>query len=131
MQSPMNEPRKRFVLLDAYEALTEKETFCINEANFEEISRVQAKKSKLLAELESLSDTPLLDEKEISEFNQRIDTLRERETSNSLRLDGLMKENREQFRDLSKRANSASQIRRAYGSASNPAAPNRSLKNKA
>jgi hypothetical protein len=36
----MTETTKRFVLLGAYEALTEKETFCLKEANFEAVSTV-------------------------------------------------------------------------------------------
>lgn len=122
---------KRFVLLSAYEALTEKETFCIKEANFDEIRKVQAKKSRLLEELGSLDDDDQLESEQKAEFNCRIDRLQAKEKENELRLAELMDQNRSEIKALSKRSSSVSQIKKAYGTASSPDNSRGSLKNKA
>jgi len=122
---------KRFVLLAAYEDLTEKETFCIKEANFEEIRKVQGKKLKLLGEMDALEDGDRLRPEEKEGFNDRIQRLQIREKENEERLNLLMGENRSEMKSLSKHASSVSQIRKAYGSAFSREAPKRSLKGKA
>jgi predicted nucleotidyltransferase len=127
----MTETRKSFVLLGAYEALTEKETFCLKEANFEVVSKIQSKKDRLLKELQNLEDRESLESDEKDEFNRRLQILQECEKSNEALLKRLKAENRSQFKSLSKRASSASQIRRAYGSAANPDGLKRNLKDKA
>ncbi len=127
----MTETTKRFVLLGAYEALTEKETFCLKEANFEAVSTVQAKKARLLSELQNLDDqeTPEIAEKVA--FNRRLKQLQEYEKSNDALLVKLMEANRSESKSLSKRANSASQVKKAYGSAGNSSGLKRALKDKA
>lgn len=127
----MIEMRKRFVLLSAYETLTAKESFCIKEANFEAIGRVQAKKSKLLGQLEKLTDQDLLTTEERVDFNDRIERLQIEEKENEGLLTLLKKENRTKFKSLSKHVSSVSKIRKAYGSASSPSIPSRALKDKA
>jgi ribosomal protein L34E len=127
----MIETRKRFILLGAYEELTEKETFCLKEANFDAVSTVQGKKARLLSELQSLDDQGTLETEEKDEFNRRLQQLQECEKGNDILLGELMKENRSEFKTLSKRANSASQVRRAYGSAGNASGAKRALKDKA
>lgn len=127
----MTEMRKRFVLLGAYETLTEKETFCLKEANFDAVSTVQAKKARLLSKLQSLEDHDALGAGEKEEFNGRLQRLRECEKRNDALLEVLKEENRTQFKSLSKRVNSASQVRKAYGSAANADGSSRSLKDKA
>ncbi len=122
---------KRFVLLAAYEDLTEKETFCIKEANFDEIRKVQGKKLKLLGEMDALGDRDRLRPEEKEDFNNRVERLQIREKENEERLNLLMGQNRSELKSLSKHASSVSQIRKAYGSSISPEAPNRSLKGKA
>lgn len=122
---------KRFVLLSAYEELTEKETFCIKEANFDEIRKVQSKKVKLLGELDTLNDKDQLRTEEKEAFNKRIERLQMREKENDERLALLIGQNRVELRSLSKRASSVSQIRKAYGLPSGLEIPNRALKGKA
>jgi len=127
----MTEMGKRFVLLSAYEELTEKETFCIKEANFDEIRKVQAKKSRLLEELGSLDDEDRLKSEQRVDFNRRIDRLQTIEQENESRLEALMDQNRSEIKTLSKRSSSASKIKKAYGTASSPDNSSGSLKNKA
>lgn len=127
----MIETRKRFVLLGAYEALTEKETFCLKEANFDAVSKVQAKKARLLSELQALDEQDSLKAEEKNEFNRRLQQLQEREKRNDTLLGQLMAENRSESKTLSKRVSSASQVRRAYGAASSPSGSKRTLKDKA
>ena len=122
---------KRFVLLTAYEDLTAKETFCIKEANFDEIQKVQSKKSKLLGELGSLRDKDRLRIEEKGDFSRRVEALQKQEQENEELLSLLMGQNRAELRSLSKHATSVSQIRKAYGSASSLDSPNRSLTDKA
>ena len=109
----MTETRKRFVLLGAYEALTEKENFCLKEANFEAVSTVQAKKARLLSELQSLDDQETLEIAEKVAFNRRLKQLQEYEKSNDALLVKLMEANRSESKSLWKRANSASQVKKA------------------
>ncbi len=123
--------RKRFILLSAYEELTEKESFCINELNFQEISKVQGKKLKLIGELESLNDHESLSRDEKDNFNARIEHLQIVEKENEKRLGSMKDENRLRFKSLSKHVRSASKIRKAYGSASSPRLQTRALKDKA
>ncbi len=127
----MTETPKRLLLLETYEALTEKETFCIGERNFDEIRKIQAKKKRLLEELGKRADEPPESETERADFNARIKQLKAKEDANEALLETMMQENREQFRSLSKRVKSASQIRKAYGTANQTDGPRRSLKNKA
>ena len=127
----MTGTRKRFILLGAYEGLTEKETFCLKEANFDAVSTVQAKKARLLSELQGLDDQDTLETTEKDEFNRRLQKLQECEKDNDALVLELMKENRSEFKTLSKRSNSASQVRRAYGSAGNASGAKRTLKDKA
>ena len=127
----MTETSKRFVLLGAYETLTEKETFCLSEANFEAVSAVQAKKARLLSELQNLDAGESLEAEEKADFNLRLQQLQECEKRNDALLDELKKENRSQFKELSKRASSASKVRKAYGSASVAGGKTRTLKDKA
>lgn len=122
---------KRFVLLTAYEELTEKETFCLKEANFDEIRKVQAKKSKLIGELESLNDQDGVRPEEKENFNSRIEALKRQEKDNEECLKLLINENRTELKSLSKHTSSVSQIRKAYGSPTSLETPVRSLKDKA
>ena len=127
----MIEQRKRFALLGAYETLTEKERFCLKEGNFEAIGELQEKKLRLLKDLERLEDASSLAATEKNEFNSRLEKVLAVESENEALLEELKVENRSQYRALSKRFTSASKIRRAYGSASNPNAPRRTLKDQA
>ncbi len=127
----MTETSKRFVLLSAYESLSEKETFCLTEANFEAVSVIQAKKARILKELQALEDQDSLGPEEKAEFNRRLERLQESEKSNDAMLDKLKEENRAQFKSISKRVSSASQVRKAYGSASSADGSTRTLADKA
>ncbi len=127
----MTETRKRFALLGAYEELTEKETFCLKEANFDAVKEVQAKKAKLVGELQRFEGGGQLSPSEKEEFNSRIEILLGSEKENEALLEALKSENRAQFKSLVKQSNSVSKIRKAYGSASNPTTPTRTLKGQA
>ncbi len=122
---------KRFVLLTAYEKLTAKETFCIKEANFDEIQKVQSKKTKILVELETLNDQDRLSTEEKMDFNGRLEELQKCERENDERLNMLISQNRTELKSLSKRATSVSRFRKAYGSASSLEPPSGSLTDKA
>lgn len=107
--------KRRFILLDAYERFTEKETLCVKESNFDEALRVQDKKSKLIRELADLDDAGALDEKERQEFNRRLADLERIELENSRILEAMQGENRSQARSLSKQVLAVSSIQKAYG----------------
>ena len=127
----MTTTRKRFVLLGAVEDLTEKETFCLKEANFEKAVEVQAKKARLIGELKRLEDHESLSQSEKDEFNSRLDRLLVCENKNEMALEQLKTDNRSQFKTMSKHSSSVSKIRKAYGSASNPDASTPILKGQA
>jgi len=109
--------KRRFILLDAYERFTEKETLCLKESNFDEALRIQGKKSKITRELADLDDADSLSRKESQEFNRRLADLERIELENSQLLERVQAENRSQARALSKRLLAVSSIQKAYGSA--------------
>ena len=107
--------KRRFILLDAYERFTEKETLCLRESNFDEAVRVQGKKSKLIRELANLDERDELSEKEVQEFNRRLADLERNESENAQLLDQMQGENRMKARSLSKQVSAISGIQKAYG----------------
>lgn len=107
--------KRRFILLDAYERFTEKETLCLRESNFDEAARVQGKKSKLIRELANLEERDNLSEKEVQEFNRRLADLERNESENAQLLDQMQGENRMKARSLSKQVSAISGILKAYG----------------
>ena len=109
------EMKRRFILLDAYERFTEKETLCLRESNFDEALRVQGKKSKLISELAVLDDGDSLSENESQEFNRRLADLKRIEEENAQLLGQMQGENRSQAKSLSKQVSAVSNIQRAYG----------------
>ena len=100
--------KRRFILLDAYERFTEKETLCLRESNFGEAVRVQGNKSKLIRELANLDERDNLSEKEVKEFNRRLADLERTESENAQLLDQMQGENRMKARSLSKQVSAVS-----------------------
>ena len=107
--------KRRFILLDAYERFTEKETLCLRESNFDEAVRVQGKKSKLIRELANLDERDKLSEKEVQEFNRRLANLERTESENAQLLDQMQGENRIKVRSLSKQVSAVTGIQKADG----------------
>ena len=114
----MAETPKQMVLLDAYEELTEKETFCFREANINGMLEIEDKKAKLLEELLRMSSESNLSSDQKQDFDSRVSALLKQEKENETFLSGLMKENRAAYRKLSQNADSASKIKKAYGNSS-------------
>ena len=106
--------KRRFILLDAYERFTEKETLCLRESNFDEAVRVQGNKSKLIRELANLDERDNLSEKEVKEFNRRLRILSE-PSRKMLSFWNKCRENRMKARSLSKQVSAVSGIQKAYG----------------
>jgi len=106
---------KHFVLLDAYSELTDKEAFCLGEANFEGVLMAQAKKSKISDELTRLGNEDPLDKRNKVLFDKAVHELIDREAANDKKIKELIRQNRDEFKGLSKQGRSASKFRRAYG----------------
>ncbi|GEM_PF-906224 len=123
--------KRRFILLDAYERFTEKETLCLKESNFDEALRLQGKKSKIIRELADLDDAERLSEEKRQEFNRRLADLERIESENGQLLERMQSENRSQVRSLSKRVLAVSSIQKAYGSSGGKATTERGLEGKA
>lgn len=105
-------PTRRSTLLSAYEDFTRRETVCLKDEDFELLAKVQDKKVKVIAELQSLEDSP--DEAEKHDFNRRLEVLVELEKANEATLTQKMANNRQELRNLTKRSASATKLRRAY-----------------
>ena len=123
-------PSKHFILLSAYEELTQKETFCIGESNFEAVVRVQEKKRSLLAGLAGLAAADLA-EADRAAFSRRVEALREQEDRNAEALDARIKDNRLEYRKLTMNAKSAPQLIRAYAGRPRQGDASRDLKGRA
>ena len=123
-------PAKRLTLLEAYEDLTRKESVCLREDRFEDLNRVQRKKAQLLEGLDALRVEPL-DADEQAEFDKRIASLQERESSNAALLTEKMTANRSEFRKLRKHSASASKLKRAYAAPEQSEQDSGSLKGRA
>lgn len=105
---------KRMALLEAYEELTRKETFCLGEQNMQGVLETQRKKADVLRGFERLEDEKLSPE-EKDDFNRRIKALRTQEMTNAKSLDSMIASNREEFRRLDRDTKSGSKAIRAYG----------------
>ncbi len=122
---------KQMVLLKAYEELTEKETFCLREANIKGMLELEDKKAKLLEELQRLAAEADLSPETREEFNRRVSILLKQEKENEIFLEKLMQENRAAYKKLSQNADSASKIRRAYGKTGMGSSSSRTFKDQA
>ena len=127
----MTQSPKSLVLLEAYEELTAKESFCLKEVNIKGVLATQEKKAKLLAGFRKLEPSEELSEEAKADFDRRIQNLLEREAENSKALESLIEENRLAYKLLSKHRNSASNIRKAYGAKSSSLSNSKSLKDQA
>lgn len=108
---------KAMTLLAAYEELTERESFCLGEANMEGVLAVQSKKAAVLEELQRLAGEAKLAGESRRSFDERIGRLLEAEKANEARLAKLMDENRREWQQLSKQSRAVSRVRKAYGKA--------------
>ncbi|MCH6255876.1 hypothetical protein MLD52_04910 [Puniceicoccaceae bacterium K14] len=111
----MSERPKQVVLLEAYEELTRKESVCLREANIEVALEVQAKKAKLLDKIAELQKTSPLNGDIEPSFSEKVAELESIEISNAQVLEEAMKKNRDVYRIVTKRSDSAGKVRNAYG----------------
>ena len=111
----MTATSKHFVLLDAYCELTEKETFCLGEGNLQGVLKAQAKKGQISEELTRLSREAPLDPESKEKFDKTVRELLVQEEANNQTIEKLIRENRAEFKELSKQGYSANKFRRAYG----------------
>lgn len=104
---------KQLVLIEAYEELTDKESFCLKEGNIEGCLKVQGKKAKLLPELQLLKGASMSTELRAT-YQERLNRLQEIEQNNAAVLSQLIEKNRNEHKKLSKQSGSASKFRKAY-----------------
>lgn len=117
------------VLLAAYEDFTRRESVSLRDGNIELMGRLQDKKAKVIAQLESLQDE--VAQSEMEDFSSRVAALLKQEKENDRVLTEKLAMNRQEFRRLSKNSVSASKFRNAYASPIDRSAPNGSLKGRA
>lgn len=103
---------RRLALLAAYEDFTRREGVSLRDENFELTRKLQEKKSKVVAELQSL-DEPASEEEQAA-FKRRVDALLQQETANADLLAEKMTGNREELRKLSRSSVSANKLRNTY-----------------
>ncbi|MBK1880464.1 hypothetical protein [Pelagicoccus mobilis] len=120
---------RRMVLLAAYEDFTRRETVSLREENFELMLKVQDKKAKVIAELETITDAPA--EEERSEFKSRIEALLLQEAKNTEMLSDKMASNRQEHRRLSRNTVSANKFRSVYAAPIDRSGVSGTLKGKA
>ena len=121
---------KQLVLLAAYEELTEKERFCLQEGNMEGCLRAQEKKAKLLVELQQPILEPLVGQN-LKDYQKRVESLQKQEQENAKTLSGLIKENRDTYKGLAKQSGSAAKFRKAYANPSEKKATPNNLEGQA
>lgn len=117
------------VLLAAYEEFTRKESVSLREENIEHMLKIQGKKAKVVAELETLRDE--VEEAETVAFNRRVAALLLQEEENGKLLAAKIASNRIEFRKLSRSSVSASKFKQAYAAPIDRSAVHGSLKDRA
>lgn len=127
----MAESRKEFILLEAYERQTNKETFCLSEENLEGVLEAQRKKASMIEELQRLKAKRVLSDKDKAEFDRRVKALIEQESENAETLERLMAENRNAAKKIAKKSASASKFRDVYGTSKHSKSAPRSLRDRA
>ncbi|RME70249.1 MAG: flagellar protein FliT [Verrucomicrobia bacterium] len=111
----MRTPGRIFVLLSAYEDLTDRETSALRRGDIQFAIALETRKLRLAEHLGNARRQANLSRAEIAAFEARIERLQEREKANLAFLRGEMDRVGAELSELNRATRRSRQVRRGYG----------------
>jgi len=108
--------RRLFVLLGAYEDLTDRETSALRRGDIGYVLAIQERKARLTESLQAARRTTELSSDESAAFHERVRSLHARESGNLDTLRVQMAQNRQATREIGQAVQRSRQVRRGYSS---------------
>ena len=106
--------RRLFVLLGAYEDLTERESSALRRGDIEYVLALQERKGRLTEALQEARRSTELSSDDLGALNERVRSLQDRESGNLEILRGHMAQVRQSLNEIGQATQRSRKVRRGY-----------------